>query len=81
MIFPIVDVLARIGAGKTFLVSGMLRVSATGRSRWSIRAPNTRLAGSIQRKLRSSAAGVELTGSILFMLGWLDAPGLQQVTN
>jgi hypothetical protein len=26
MIFPIVDVLARIGASKTFLVSGMLRV-------------------------------------------------------
>jgi hypothetical protein len=44
MIFPIVDVLARIGAARTFLVSGMLSVGDWP-VRWSLRAPNTRLAG------------------------------------
>ena len=66
MIFPIVDVLARIGAGKTFLVSGMLSVGD-----WPIEMELARSKYALGWLLGS---GVELTGSILFMVGLLTRP-------
>lgn len=62
MIFPIVDALARIGAGKTFLVSGMLRVGD-----WPIAMELSRP----EYALGWLDPAVELTASILFMLGLL----------
>ncbi len=73
MVFPIVDVLARIGAGKTLLVSGMLRVGD-----WPVAMelarPEYALGWLDPEKAALLAAGVELTGSILFMLGLLTRP-------
>jgi uncharacterized membrane protein YphA (DoxX/SURF4 family) len=66
MIFPIVDVLARIGAGKTFLVSGMLSVGD-----WPVEMELARSQYALGWLLGS---GVELTGSILFMVGLLTRP-------
>jgi NADH dehydrogenase FAD-containing subunit/uncharacterized membrane protein YphA (DoxX/SURF4 family) len=65
MIFPIVDVLARIGAAKTFLVSGMLGVGD-----WPVamELARSQYAGWLL------GSGVELTGSILFMVGLLTRP-------
>ena len=72
MIFPIVDVLARIGAGKTFLVSGMLSVGD-----WPVAMQLSRpehALGWLDPEKGALLAGVELTGSILFMLGLLTRP-------
>jgi NADH dehydrogenase FAD-containing subunit/uncharacterized membrane protein YphA (DoxX/SURF4 family) len=71
MIFPIVDVLARIGAGKTFLVFGMLRVGD-----WPIAMELSRPEYAVGWLDPAAllAAGVELTTSILFMLGLLTRP-------
>jgi uncharacterized membrane protein YphA (DoxX/SURF4 family) len=66
MIFPIVDVLARIGAARTFLVSGMLSVGD-----WPVAMELARSQYALGWLLGS---GVELTGSILFMLGLLTRP-------
>jgi NADH dehydrogenase/putative oxidoreductase len=72
-IFPIVDALTRIGAGKTFLVSGMLRIGD-----WPITMELSRpeyTPGWLDpHSAALLAAGVEVTGSILFMLGLLTRP-------
>jgi NADH dehydrogenase/putative oxidoreductase len=69
-IFPIVDVLARIGAGKTFLVSGMLSIGD-----WPVAMqlsrPENALGWLDPHAPAILAAGVELTGSILFIFGLL----------
>jgi NADH dehydrogenase FAD-containing subunit/uncharacterized membrane protein YphA (DoxX/SURF4 family) len=72
MIFPIVDVLARIGAGKTFLVSGMLSIGD-----WPVAMQLSRpehALGWLDPEKGALLAGVQLTGSILFMLGLLTRP-------
>ena len=73
MIFPVVDVLARVGAGKTFLVSGMLGIGD-----WPVAMelarPEHPLGWLDPQQAAWLGAGVELTGSILFMLGLLTRP-------
>ncbi len=73
VIFPIVDVLARIGAGETFLVSGMLKVGDWPLA-MELSRPEYALGWLDPEKAALLAAGVELTGSILFMLGLLTRP-------
>jgi NADH dehydrogenase FAD-containing subunit/uncharacterized membrane protein YphA (DoxX/SURF4 family) len=73
MIFPVVDLLARIGAGKSFLVSGMLSVGD-----WPVAMelsrPDYGFGWLAPHSAALLAAGVELTGSMLFMLGMLTRP-------
>jgi hypothetical protein len=70
MIFPIVDLLARIGAGKTLLVSGTLRVGDWPLA-MELARPEYVLGWLNLEKAALLAGGVELKGSILFMVGGL----------
>ena len=72
-IFPLIDVLARVGAGKTFLVSGMLRIGD-----WPIAMemprPEHPLGWLDLQQAAWLGASVEVIGSLLFMLGLLTRP-------
>ena len=73
IIFPLIDVLARVGAGKTFLVSGMLRIGD-----WPIAMemprPEHPLGWLDLQQAAWLGASVEVIGSLLFMLGLLTRP-------